>query len=544
MALPAPGQGPSHIVIFANVATDAATGGVLAHSLSIAGVRWSKGRILDAADIAAAATAGVARLTIARLGPDDIDEDTAAAALAAALVGAGVVALAPAHGRVNLAAIADGVCVIDAAKVAAVNGIDEAITLATLPPGARVASGEIMATIKIIPYAVAAPALADTIAIAAANPISVAAFKPLAVALIQTRLPGVSAKMLAKTARVTRDRIERLGGQLVEMAPCAHDTAALAAAIAAAPGDLLLIAGASATVDRGDVIPAALAAAKGCVERLGMPVDPGNLLCLGSLGGRPVIGLPGCARSPRRNGFDIVLESLFAGLPVTTASIAAMGAGGLLPEAERPQPRAASDGVPRTTGAIVLAAGRSSRMGTAHKLLEDWQGKPLVAHVVDAIATAGLPPPVVVLGARADAVRAALGNREAKFVIADDYAEGLAHSLRTGLAAIPADWDAALVCLADMPRIDASLLAALSKAPGTVVMPTWAGKRGNPVRWSRTHFAALMALEGDVGGKAVLAGLVPVEVAAENDAIFDDIDTPEALAALRARPVIGPQTPR
>lgn len=529
-------------MIFASVATDAATGGILAHSLSIAGVRWSKGRVLDAADLAAAAAAGVTHLTIARLGPDDIGEDAAAAALATALVGAGIVALPPAHGRVNLAATADGVCGVGVAGVAAVNAIDEAITLATLAPGARVAAGEIVATIKIIPYAVAAPAL--TAAIAAANPISVAAFRPLAVTLVQTRLPGISVKMLAKTARVTRDRVERLGGGLTEIAACAHDTAALAAAITAAPGDLLLIAGASATVDRGDVIPAALVAAGGRVERLGMPVDPGNLLCLGSLGDRPVIGLPGCARSPRRNGFDIVLESLFAGLPVTNASIAAMGAGGLLPEAERPQPRAAGDGVPRTTGAIVLAAGRSSRMGTAHKLLEDWQGKPLVAHVVDAIAAAGLPPPVIVLGARADAVRAALNGRQAQFVVADDYAEGLAHSLRAGLAAAPAAWDAVLVCLADMPRIDAPLLAALATASGTVVAPSWAGKRGNPVRWSRTHFAALMALEGDVGGKAILAGLAPVEVTATSDAIFDDIDTPEALAALRARPVIAPQTPR
>ena len=160
------------------------------------------------------------------------------------------------------------------------------------------------------------------------------------------------------------------------------------------------------------------------------------------------------------------------------------------------------------------------------------------------IAAAGLPPPVIVLGARADAVRAALAGRAAQFIIADDYAEGIAHSLRAGLAAAPAGWEAALVLLADMPRIDAPLIATLATAPGAVIVPTWAGKRGNPVRWSRTHFTALMALEGDVGGKAVLAGLTPVEVAATSDAIFDDIDTPAALAALRARPVSAPQTPR
>jgi molybdenum cofactor cytidylyltransferase len=531
-------------MIFESVACDAAAGGILAHSLGIAGQRWAKGRVLSASDIATARAAGVARLTIARLAPGDVGEDDAATALAAALAGGGVTALAAAHGRVNLAATAAGVCCIDAAMVAAVNAVGEALTLATLAPGTRVGAGEIIATIKIIPYAVAAADLAA--AIAAARPIAVAGFRPLTATLIQTRLPGTSAKLLAKTARVTRARIEALGGHLDEAATCAHDTAMLAAVLAAASGDALLVAGASATVDRGDVIPAALVLAGGTVERLGMPVDPGNLLCFGWLNGRPVIGLPGCARSPKRNGFDIVLESLFAGLPVTAATIAAMGAGGLLPEAERPQPRAAAQRqqqpaaapkAPVLTGAIVLAAGRSTRMGGPHKLLAEWRGLPLVAHVVDTIAVAGLPPPIVVLGAEADAVRTALAGRAAVFVIADDYTEGLAHSLRAGLAAVPAAWDAALVCLGDMPRLDAALLSALAAAPGAVAVPVWNGKRGNPVRWGRPHFAALAMLAGDVGGKALLAGLAvpPTEVAATGDGIFDDIDTPAALAALRAR---------
>jgi molybdenum cofactor cytidylyltransferase len=437
---------------------------------------------------------------------------------------------------VNLAAAAAGLCCIDAAMVGAVNAADEALTLATLAPGARVAAGEIVATIKIIPYAVSVCTL--TAAIAAAKTLAVAAFQPLAVSLVQTRLPGISTKVFEKTARVTRARIENLGGVLGELGPCPHDANALAAVLKTMPGNMLLIAGASATVDRGDVIPAAILAAGGTIERLGMPVDPGNLLCLGWLGDRPVIGLPGCARSPKRNGFDLVIEALFAGLPVTAASLAAMGAGGLLPEAERPQPRAGRvRTAPATTGAIILAAGRSSRMAGAHKLLEDWKGKPLIAHVVDAVAAAGLPPPIVVLGARADAVRAALAGRAAQFVVAGDYADGLAHSLRAGIAAIPAHWDAALICLGDMPRIEASLLRALAAAPGDVVVPVWKGKRGNPVRWSRTHFAGLSSLSGDVGGKALLAGLAlpPTEIATDSDALLDDIDTPEALAALRAR---------
>jgi molybdenum cofactor cytidylyltransferase len=186
--------------------------------------------------------------------------------------------------------------------VAAVNAVDEALTLATLPTGTRVAAGTIVATIKTINYAVTGDALGA--AIAAARPLMVAAFRPLSIALIATTLPGTSAKVLAKLERVTAARITALGSRMEMLPPCPHDLAALASQLTRCSADLLLVAGASATVDRGDVIPQAIIAAGGTVERLGMPVDPGNLLVLGTLAGRPVIGLPGCAKSPKRNGLD------------------------------------------------------------------------------------------------------------------------------------------------------------------------------------------------------------------------------------------------
>ncbi|GGD99329.1 4-diphosphocytidyl-2C-methyl-D-erythritol kinase [Polymorphobacter glacialis] len=520
-------------MIFATVPLAQAEGGILAHSLLIAGTRWPKGRHITAADIAQAASAGLQTLVIARLDPTDIGEDQAAAHLAAALAGTNLTPLPAAHGRANIAATAAGILTLDPQMVAAINTLDEALTLATLAPGTRVAAGEIIATVKVIRYAVTAETLAA--ATAAAAPLTLAAFRPLTIALVSTTLAGTSEKLLAKTEKVTRNRVEAMACTMTTLPHVAHETAALAVILAQPhPADILLIAGASATVDRADVIPAAIIAAGGHIERLGMPVDPGNLLCLGTLHGRSVIGLPGCARSPKRNGFDVVLERLVAGHTVTSHDIAMMGAGGLLPEAERPQPRAKSP--PGPVGAIILAAGRSSRMGNDHKLLADWRGKPLVAHVADAIADAGLPPPVIVLGARADEVRAALGNRPAIYTVAADYAEGLSRSLRTGLAAVPATWSAALICLGDMPRVEASLLRALAAAPGDVALPVWNTRRGNPVRWSRRHFARLTALEGDIGGKAVLADAIDLtEVPAPSDAALDDIDTPAALAALQAR---------
>lgn len=509
-----------------------AEGALLAHGQNLGRRRLAKGHVLTATDITDAAAAGLAELIVAQLEPGDVGEDEAAIALAAALAGPGLAALAPVHGRVNLAATCDGLFTPPPTMVAAVNAVDEALTLSTLPAGSRVAAGAIVATIKTIRYAVAGHALAA--AIAAARPLAVAAFRPQQAALIATTLPGTNTKALAKLERVTEARITALGGTLHMQPPCPHDSAALAAQLAASTADLLLVAGASATVDRGDVIPQAITAAGGTVERLGMPVDPGNLLVLGRIGPRPVIGMPGCAKSPKRNGLDLVLERLAAGLPVTADTIAAMGDGGLLPEAERPEPRATAN-TPGRVGAIVLAAGRASRMGGPHKLLADWRGQPIITHVLDAIAAAGLPPPIVVLGHYADAVQQAVGERPAQFVVAADWADGMGRSLAAGIAAAPGDWGAALIFLADMPRIEPALIATLAATPGEVVLPTWDGRRGHPVRWPRAAFARLAGLAGDTGGRAMIEEFSVTPVPAPSDAVLDDIDTPAALAALRAR---------
>ncbi|WP_226895936.1 NTP transferase domain-containing protein [Polymorphobacter sp. PAMC 29334] len=530
------GTGAGHL-IFGPVATIDAAGTVLAHALLVDGDRWPKGRLLSDADIAAASEAGIATIVVARIGTDDVAEDAAAAKLAATLAGPGVIATAAAHGRTNLIATANGLLLLDRAAIDRVNAVDESITVGTLAPMTRVAAGDVIATVKLIPFAVPVSALDATVA--TATPIVVAGFRPRRFRLLQTRLPATSEKMLARTDAVTRARIIALDSALDSgWDECDHEADALAGWLTAQPANaILLIAGASATADRRDVIPTAIVAAGGAVERLGMPVDPGNLLCLGVLGGRAVIGLPGCARSPKRNGFDWVLERLAAGIAVTSGDIAAMGVGGLLPEAERPQPRAARAQTV-TVGVIVLAAGRSTRMGAANKLIADLDGKPVVAHVVDAIAAAGLPPPIVVVGHMAAAVRAALGDRPATYVTAPDFAEGMSRSLRTGLAAAPLDWRAAIIALGDMPSVDAETYAALAAAAidrVPVVIPTWHGKRGNPLAWSRAHWTELSGVTGDGGGKVLLAALSDrlVELPVDDPGILADVDTPEALAALR-----------
>lgn len=324
-----------------------AQGAILAHSVPLAKGRLRKGKCLTSADIAALAAAGITHPVVARLGADDLHEDRAAMALAEALVpepgAAGLVVQPVGTGRVNLLAAGAGLARIDAARIDAINAADDSITLATVPEWQRMAPGGMVATIKIISYGVEKAAI-DRACLEAVGALSLVRPVLRRVAMIET-LTGKDALSEAvsdKGARVTAERLARLGADLLPVHRVAHDEAALARALAAAPdeAELLLILTASATSDLRDTAPAALRRAGGVVEHFGMPVDPGNLLFLGRLGARPVIGLPGCARSPALNGADWVLERVICGVPVGAEAIRRMGVGGLLKEIpSRPRPR-------------------------------------------------------------------------------------------------------------------------------------------------------------------------------------------------------------
>jgi molybdenum cofactor cytidylyltransferase len=544
---------------FGEVPVAEADGAILAHSLKLGTIALKKARRLSAADLDLIAAAGLSRIVVARLEAGDVGEDEAAARVAAAAVGPGISAAAPFTGRVNLYAQARGVLAFDPARVDGLNLVDEAITLGTLPPHTVVEPGQMVATVKIIPFAAPERAVAACSAAAAAGGplLRVAAFRPHAVGLVQTRLPGLKESILDKTREVTLARLTALGCNLVFEERCAHETAELAALIRDALGhgvDMLLIHGASAILDRRDVIPASIVMAGGRIDHFGMPVDPGNLLLLGHVTERPVLGLPGCARSPKINGFDWVLQRLVAGLPVGAAEIMRMGSGGLLAEIPtRPLPRAEArapdaDEQPKSPargtriGAVLLAAGQSRRMGGPNKLLVELDGTPMVARVAQRLLASHARPIIAVLGARADEIDAALGRLPVERVRNPDYADGLSTSLKRGLAALPGDLDGALVCLGDMPLVAGRhidrLIAAFNPLEGrAIVVPTRRGKRGNPVLWARRFFPEMAQISGDVGARHLIgehAELV-AEVEMDDDAILVDIDTPEALAALREK---------
>lgn len=333
-----------------------ALGAILAHSHYFGSRRLAKGRRLSAADVSLAQAAGLTSLVVAMPDSDDLAEDAVASLLGAALAGDHLVAGAASHGRVNLHAAVSGLVLFDAAAIDRFNLVDEAITVATLPPYHPVQRGDMVATIKIIPYAVAQSCVAAAQAVTQAAALRIAPFQPLRVHLVHSLLPGLKETMIAKSSSVMRARIHHVQGEMIGETQCPHDPQALRAHLQPLrdSADLILILAASATVDRHDVVPTAITADGGILERLGMPVDPGNLLCLGRRGPQRIIGLPGCARSTRRNGIDLVLERIFAGLPVDRDIIAHMGVGGLLPETnQRPKRRASqSEGRVKKTDII------------------------------------------------------------------------------------------------------------------------------------------------------------------------------------------------
>lgn len=551
---------------FGPLATREAEGALLAHTLRLADGALKKGHRLTAGDIARIAEAGIAEVVAARLGPDDCHEDEAARRIAQAASGGGMTLEPPFTGRVNFHADADGLLVVDKDAVDRTNRIDPAITLATLPAFARITRGRMVATAKIIPFA-APRADVDAACQAVRGAVRVAPFRTRPVGLVATRLAHLKPATLDKTRRITESRLAVYGSQLTREIRVAHEAGETAKAITALITDgaeLVLVFGASAIVDRDDVIPTAIRQAGGTVTHFGMPVDPGNLLLVGEVGGVPVLGAPGCARSPKENGFDWVLDRLMADLPVTPHEITGMGVGGLLMEiGTRPQPRevgreAAQETTPDASQAaprkrriegVLLAAGQSRRAGGVNKLLARIDGEPLVRIAAKAALASGLSGLTVVTGHMAEEVAAALSGLDVALVQNPDYADGMAGSIRTGVKALGPDADAAMILLADMPGITAAVLDRLIEAYRphegvTLVLATTHGKRGNPVLWDRSHFDALARLEGDTGARHLIgqnaSAMREVEI---GEAARLDLDTREALSAAGAEFGEAPSSP-
>jgi molybdenum cofactor cytidylyltransferase len=514
-------------------------GCILAHSVRHAEGVFKKGRKLAANDLKLLAASNVSMVFVAKLDANDVPEDEAARTLAGKIAGSGASAQEPFTGRANVYAQQRGLVVVDGLRVNAINRVHESMTLATLPNYHVVAKGQMIATVKIIPFAVGKENLNKVLDEIGTKPvIRVQALAERRVGLVITKVAGSRQSLIEKSETAMRERVTALGSGLAEVRVCDHSIEAVRTSVKeleALSCNPILLFGASAIVDREDVIPAGLSAAGGKVVHLGMPVDPGNLMMLGDLHGVPVLGVPSCARSPKVNGFDWALERVLAGIPLSSGDIMDMGAGGLLAEiSSRPSPRDRKPIVqhaPRIA-AIVLAAGKSSRMGS-NKLLAELHGKALKASSVNDI--------IVVTGNEPERVQSALKPLDVTLVHNANFAEGLSTSLKRGLAAVPAETDAVLICLGDMPLVDAQTIDRLVAAFNvpehrTICVPTFEGKRGNPVLWGRQHFIAIDEIEGDQGARLLLDALSDevVEVEVKTQAVLVDVDTPQALEEIRS----------
>ena len=512
-------------------------GAILAHSMRIGDLRLPKGMVLTQTEITLFRDAGIHKITTARLDHDDVNENTAAADIGAALLANEIHASDPVAGRVNLISDQAGILLLDPNAINQMNSVDEALTITTLPNHARVDKGALLATIKVIPYAAKRNSINEVISKADAQTFQLHPFVPQTVDLILTRTDGFKESLMAKGEKTITDRIAPLGLSLQNCVHVAHETDAIACAIRKSKADIVLILGASATSDRQDVIPAAIEMANGQITRFGMPVDPGNLLVIGHRKTAQIVGLPGCARAPALNGADWILERLAAKMTVGHDDIAHMGVGGLLKEIpQRIHLRSKKDTANGPKIGLLLAAGASSRMLGVDKLLREINGVALLRRSAQSMLNANFDQVFVSIKSNSPTHKNALADLPVAIVEVPDAAAGMSASIRAGVAEIPTDASMIVLGLADMPDITAKhynlILAAHNpKQDHLIIRPiTPTGKYGNPVLFDARFMENLRAIDGDQGARDILKSVPEYihHVKMPDEAVTCDLDTPEA----------------
>ncbi len=541
-------------MIFGRLPIDDAEGAILAHAVDAgSGAKLRKGHVLTTRDISRLKSSSVETVLAARLEETDIDENNAAAAIASPLVGQNVKANAAFTGRANLVSESQGVVRINTDFINRINHLHESITVATVNDYDVVQTDTLLATIKIIPFAVDIKTLEDTLQIIADAPeplVKVTPFKKKKVGVVSTLLAGTKASIVKKSEQILQDRLMQYDNDIDIRLETDHHETPLSEAFAELMADgceLILIFGASAITDRNDVVPLAIRMAGGDVDHFGMPVDPGNLLLLGHKDNVQIVGLPGCTRSPKLNGFDWVLQRLLADLSVTPSDIMDMGTGGLLKEiSSRPQPRTKTPDAKmgksgKSIAVLILAAGQSRRMGSENKLLARIENKPMFNLVAEQALKSKATAVYAVTGHEQAMVEEIASDLGIKTFHNPDYKTGLSSSLKTGFRELSDSFEGILICLADMPFVTASLFDEMIDAFDTeegraIIVPAFKGKRGNPVLIGSQFKADILNVTGDIGAKSVIADNehVVFTIDVDNDSIFKDIDTPEALSLIQA----------
>ncbi|UTW56623.1 NTP transferase domain-containing protein [Kordiimonas sp. SCSIO 12610] len=521
---------------------DDCQGWKLAHSITTSNKKVKKATEITAEHIRSLKSDGVEKIQVFKLDNFDIDENSAAANIADHLIGANTRRDKSTRGRCNIKSTCDGLIQFSS-SMEDINFIDEAITLATLANFQPVKEGQLIATVKIIPYAVDKALLNKATLVT--DKLNVAPFRTYNCALISS-----DRSLPPKAISIIENRVNTTHGCLKSVDWCDHNVEDLSAKIiSTAMGsetDLILLTGISAISDRRDIIPSALIEAGGTIEHLGMPVDPGNLLMLGTLNGKMVIGLPSCAKSPALNGFDWVLARFAAGLQITAKDIKSMGLGGLLKEdRNRPSPRlktSSGDDIFSNTknniSTVVLAAGKSSR-AQRNKLLASLGTMSVLERTLSLLTQSDMIEEdqiLLVTGHEHDKIKSLIANDKIKICYNAKYTEGMSESLKLANKHIREETEFVLIALGDMPFVRPQSITTLIKAGVAnpeyqIIIPTFHGKRGNPVLWNRDKFYEIRNISADQGGRKIIKNNEDyvLEVEIDDPGLLIDLDTPEML---------------
>ncbi len=322
-------------MIFSQLDIENSKGAVLGYAIVYSNGVAKKGQIIDTGLINNLQNDGIRTVYAGRIGETDITENSAADQLSEIIAGHGTLFSSANTGRANIFSDKNGIALLSETGLIKFNHLDETLTIATCNPFKKVVVGERLATLKVIPFAVDQKIFEEAKSICEQKTplIKFAPFQEKYLGLILTKNPWTKKSLIQKGEEIIENKLRELGSHLARTIVCSHDEKSIAKAISALHQNKLspiLILGSSAIADRSDAIPNGVRLAGGEVRHLGMPVEPGNLLMLAAHNKTPLIGIPTCARSPKLNGFDWVLERLLAGIDVTPLDIMNMGIGGLL----------------------------------------------------------------------------------------------------------------------------------------------------------------------------------------------------------------------
>ena len=294
-----------------------AVGGVTVHSIRQNGLVLKKGTLIGAAEVEALAKAGVNEIVVAKLEPGDISEDEAAASIARRSAARASPSSARSPAAPTCSRPRPACWSLTARRSTASTASTKRSRSRRCRTSSRWSKARWSPPSRSCRSACRRRLRDEAIGSVPHNVLRVAPYRIRKVGIVSTLLPGLAKKVVEKTLQVTAERLAPAGAKIIAEKRIAHDEKELTAAISELfkqGAELVIVFGASAIADRRDVIPAAIERAGGKVEHFGMPVDPGNLMLIGQVNGAPVLGAPGCARSPKENGFDWILMRLLAGL--------------------------------------------------------------------------------------------------------------------------------------------------------------------------------------------------------------------------------------